>query len=71
MSEPRIVRIVRTGQQRAVSIIMATQEITKERMATCRSCEHFRLSFQQCKLCGCFMPAKARIKGSTCPDGRW
>lgn len=46
---------------------------TTERMvrfATCVGCPEF-LPTQQCRKCGCFMPAKVQLKHATCPLGKW
>ena len=42
----------------------------KERMAICTSCEHLT-KIKTCKLCGCFMPAKATIPFAACTAGKW
>ncbi len=45
-----------------------------ERVAVCESCEHMGTDGNwknRCKLCGCFMKVKAKIKSETCPDRRW
>jgi len=39
-----------------------------QKMKICMACEHYRPSTKQCKLCGCFMPAKVLLKGMHCPD---
>ena len=41
--------------------------LAEQRMAICKGCEHFRNILKLCKLCGCFMPAKTQIDGSSCP----
>ena len=47
----------------------------KERMDTCRSCEHFRPvwgdKLSVCGICHCLMELKTRIASMDCPDGRW
>jgi recombinational DNA repair protein RecR len=70
-------RIKATPQQMAKGVVQAAAQAIEggfvdpaERLQTCRSCEHF-LKSERCALCGCFMPAKARVKLATCPDGRW
>ena len=42
-----------------------------DRMKECLQCEHFFKPTRQCKKCGCFMPVKVRLKGSSCPVGKW
>jgi hypothetical protein len=41
--------------------------LAEQRMAICNGCEHLGPIIKVCKLCGCFMPAKTMINGSTCP----
>ena len=42
----------------------------KRKIATCRECPHLRKSTMQCKLCGCFVDAKAAVTDK-CPANRW
>jgi hypothetical protein len=48
-----------------------TEEETQERLNICRSCSEFFKPTQQCKRCGCIMPAKASLKRANCPLGKW
>lgn len=41
----------------------------KERMEICKACPNLKLNF--CKECGCFMPAKTKLKWASCPIGKW
>ena len=41
-----------------------------ERMKICESCP-FMSGDKRCGKCGCFLPAKTRVKKSSCPIGRW
>lgn len=41
--------------------------LAEQRMAICNGCEHFRNILKVCSLCGCFMPAKTMMSGSSCP----
>lgn len=43
----------------------------KERIEICRKCEHLNPVLVQCKVCGCFLHAKARMEGQDCPKGKW
>ena len=51
---------------------LATGGITdpKARLDICASCP-FLGDDKRCGKCGCFTPAKARVKKSSCPIGRW
>ncbi len=42
-----------------------------DRMKLCLQCEHFFKPTRQCKKCGCFMPIKVRLSGSSCPVKKW
>ena len=33
--------------------------------------EEFNAGVKTCQECGCFMPAKTRLKGAVCPIGKW
>lgn len=50
-------------------------EKTDSRIKICRTCEFNRWRNNNrslwCKLCGCFVPAKARVKDEKCPKGFW
>jgi hypothetical protein len=41
-----------------------------ERIALCKSCDQLN-ALKICKQCGCFMPAKTRLKWASCPVGKW
>ena len=51
---------------------LATGGVTdpSARMEICNSCP-FKGDDQRCGKCGCFLPAKTRVKKSTCPIGKW
>ena len=53
-----------------------------DRLAICQACEHYVVNTKSCgplvteaftdsKLCGCYMPAKAKLKTSSCPLEKW
>lgn len=48
-----------------------TEEIAKKRIELCIECDHFEKSRRTCNKCGCYMPAKTRSAGSSCPIGTW
>lgn len=41
----------------------------QQRIAICKSCPEYRMMI--CSQCGCFMPAKTRLKGAECPLQKW
>jgi hypothetical protein len=45
--------------------------ISKERMAICEACEHYKPATTQCEQCGCFMVGKTKFLSSECPIGKW
>jgi len=45
------------------------EHFAQVRIKICRECEHYIMLV--CKQCGCFMPAKTRIKGVECPLKKW
>ena len=48
-----------------------TQDLQEKRMEICRSCEFFVSITQQCKKCGCIMPAKTKLAEAFCPVHKW
>ena len=46
-------------------------EESKERYATCLTCDAFTHETQVCKECGCFMPPKVTVSEATCPLSKW
>lgn len=48
----------------------------EKRMAVCRLCKCFkdnRCSAERCPGvgCNCYLPAKTKFAGASCPDGKW
>ena len=43
----------------------------KERLDTCRSCDHYFKYTGNCGICGCFMRIKASISIMQCPEQYW
>lgn len=48
-----------------------TEEMKAKRMEICKSCEFFISLTQQCKKCGCIMPAKTSLAEAFCPIHKW
>lgn len=48
-----------------------SEEVYKERMDICKSCEFLFTPTNQCTQCGCFMNIKTRINEAYCPLGKW
>lgn len=43
----------------------------KDRIDICRKCDHLNPILVQCKVCGCLLHLKARMKDQDCPKGKW
>jgi len=52
-------------------VLYVEDELYKERMMTCRSCDKYREVQNECAECGCYIPAKARIVLDSCPLNKW
>jgi len=52
-------------------------EKTQQRLAVCRQCPDVEMCpgtrhrVCRCKLCGCHLKHKARLKNEACPAGKW
>jgi len=46
-----------------------TPQVRDERLDHCRRCAHFQGGM--CKVCGCYLAAKAALASESCPIGRW
>lgn len=45
------------------------EPFAQRRIKICRECEHYKMFV--CTQCGCFMPAKTRLKMASCPIKKW
>ena len=43
----------------------------KKRLEICSGCDEYNKFIKQCKICGCFMPAKVILGKSICPKNKW
>ena len=46
--------------------VFVSSDEQKRRMALCKECEHFNDMLTQCRVCGCFLEAKTRLKSFHC-----
>ena len=46
-------------------------ELARARLTECNGCEFKKLKTNTCGICGCFLPAKARVFRQKCPEGKW
>ena len=49
----------------------APRSLKEKRLQVCNLCEWFDGQQLRCKACGCYLVAKAAIRGSKCPKGKW
>lgn len=47
------------------------ESIEKNRYDICLQCPELIKLTSQCKLCGCFMTGKTKLKAASCPIGKW
>lgn len=47
------------------------EETANKRYKICIECPELIQSTKQCKKCGCFMKVKTKLKGASCPIGKW
>lgn len=43
----------------------------KHRYQICAECEHLNQQWHRCEKCKCWMPVKARLPFTKCPEGKW
>ena len=59
------------GRLRGYEILATTAE-TKERLGKCYECEYIEGGWEpQCKICTCFIDAKAMLALEQCPKKKW
>jgi hypothetical protein len=52
-------------------MLLANDQVQKERIAICNSCPDLNNTIRQCKLCLCFVDAKTKLKNQGCPADKW
>ena len=70
---------VNEGNTAPLSGTIDRDELRESRMKICRECDRHEvvkipltnMDFLRCHECGCAINAKARLKSSTCPLGKW
>ena len=48
-----------------------TKILQSQRYEICLSCPELIQATKTCKLCGCFMSQKTKLKSASCPIGKW
>lgn len=51
--------------------LLATAEVEESRLEKCFSCEFLDEESEQCKICTCFVRAKAMVAVARCPKKKW
>lgn len=49
----------------------ADKQTAHNRMSICRQCEVRHPKLNICTICGCYLPAKTKLKKSSCPMDLW
>lgn len=49
----------------------ATEDLYKQRLDICLSCDKLIKLTKQCSMCGCFMVQKTKLAHASCPAGKW
>jgi len=50
-------------------LIFADPKVREQRLKACGMCEH--LDKSRCKICGCYVRLKSKLKHAECPLDRW
>ena len=51
--------------------LFASDEIYRERLSICKSCDKYMELENECAECGCYIPMKAKIVLDSCPLEKW
>jgi len=51
--------------------MFSTKQIFEYRKQICDNCVHKEKLLNRCKLCGCFLFLKQRVKNQSCPLLKW
>jgi hypothetical protein len=57
--------------QNEEKVLFVNDDVYKERVNTCKSCDRYDEFENGCKECGCYIPAKAKIILDSCPLNKW
>jgi primosomal protein N' len=56
--------------KRGREFIFVQPEQANQRIAICNTCDQLS-GIRNCKQCGCFIDAKAKLQNASCPIGKW
>jgi len=63
--------LVKYIHQNHNTTMFVSDEVYKERVNICKSCERFDDLENRCMECGCYVPAKAKMILDSCPLSKW
>lgn len=52
-------------------VLFVSDEVYKERIGICRTCDKYDELENRCRECGCYVPGKAKINIDSCPLKKW
>ena len=58
-------------KERTLDNLVVDSKTAEVRYDTCIQCDRFNNLSKMCKECGCFMPAKVKLKAVVCPLKKW
>ena len=53
------------------TVLSVSDEVYRERMTICKSCDKYDEFDNRCRQCGCFLPPKAKMILDSCPLDKW
>lgn len=53
------------------NVLFVSDEVYKERVTICKSCDKYDELENRCTECGCYVPGKAKIILDSCPLKKW
>lgn len=63
--------LVQYIQQNKNNVLFVSDDVYKERLTTCKSCDKYDELENRCTECGCYVPGKAKIILDSCPLEKW
>ena len=59
------------AKQSTKSSLLVEEKVRQERYEICKVCEYYTWQIKICQKCGCWLPAKTRVKSFSCPINKW
>lgn len=66
-----MLQVLKEKMENSAKNLLASEDLHKERLNICLSCQHLYEPTGNCKLCYCFVRAKTKLKGQSCPIKKW